>query len=240
MNDVSAFFRFSELKAEYAGNEELNTAEPPHLLKVIQAFKANVFNSNVYNQKFGKKCDPSLTHSRHLVPLSSLVKLLLSFAILETLSLCLLLFVFLVNPIASSHSHNAQQQNYSLHPNPVQTNNYDASFNSANNFNNFDQSNQFPMQYQQQQTYDQQQFQGGHVQQQFMGQSSVVGQQQLHQGINNGSASSYQHSINDLLVQPTVTLQQNLFSQEAVTANQSVSFASNLTKMRLLMSFFLF
>lgn len=79
------------------------------------------------------------------------------------------------------------------------------------------------MQYQQQQTYDQQQFQGGHVQQQFMGQSSVVGQQQLHQGINNGSASAYQHSINDLLVQPTLTLQQNLFSQEAVAANQSVS-----------------
>lgn len=142
-------------------------------------------------------------------------------------------FVFLVNPIASSHSHNAQQQNYSLHPNSVQANNYDEPFNSANNFNNFDQSNQFPMQYQQQQTYDQQQFEGGLVQQQFIGQSSVDGQQQLHQGINNGSASAYHHSINDLLVQPTATLQQNLFSQETVTANQSVSISTFFYKIKI-------
>lgn len=137
-------------------------------------------------------------------------------------------FIFLVNPIASSQFHNAPQQtltqNYSLHPNPMQVNSYDASFTSANNFNNFDQSNQFPMQYQQQPFN---QYEGG----QFMGLTSVVGQQQqqqLHQGINNGSTSSYQHSINDLLVQPTATLQQNLFSsQDAVPANQSVSCATN-------------
>lgn len=79
------------------------------------------------------------------------------------------------------------------------------------------------MQYQQQQqqsTYGQQQqtYEGGHVQQQFMGQSSQ------HQGINNGSTSGYQHSIDDLLVQPTATLQHNLFSsQETVQTNQSVS-----------------
>lgn len=106
----------------------------------------------------------------------------------------------------------------------MQVNSYDASFTSANNFNNFDQSNQFPMQYQQQPFN---QYEGG----QFMGLTSVVGQQQqqqLHQGINNGSTSSYQHSINDLLVQPTATLQQNLFSsQDAVPANQSVSCATN-------------
>ena len=139
------------------------------------------------------------------------------------------LFLFiLVNPIASSHTHNAPQQNltqnYSLHPNPMQANSFDASsFTSSvtnNNFNNFDQSN-FQMQYQQpqQQTFDQQQYQGGHIQQQFMGQSS-----QQHQGINNGSSSTYQHSINDLLVQPTATLQQNLFSsQDTLATNQSVS-----------------
>lgn len=78
------------------------------------------------------------------------------------------------------------------------------------------------MQYQQQQqsTYGQQQqtYEGGHVQQQFMGQSSQ------HQGINNGSTSGYQHSIDDLLVQPTATLQHNLFSsQDSVQTNQSVS-----------------
>ena len=112
----------------------------------------------------------------------------------------------------------------------MQANSYDASFNSATNFNNFDQSNQFQMQYQQQQQpqpfNQQQQYEGAHIQQQFIGQSSVVGQQQgIHnQGINNGSTSAYQHSINDLLVQPTVTLQQNLFSnQDSVSGNQSVS-----------------
>lgn len=68
--------------------------------------------------------------------------------------------------------------------------------------------------------YQQQQYEAS-GQQQFMGQSSVQ-----HQVINNGS-SNYQHSINDLLVQPTPTLQQNLFnSQEALAANQSVSFLS--------------
>lgn len=144
---------------------------------------------------------------------------------IRSVCVCFFYFSFLVNPIASSHFHNAQQQNltqnYSLHPNPVQANNYDASFNSANNFNNFDQSNQFPTQYQQQQTFNEQ-FQGGLIQQQFMGQSTAVSQLH-HQGINNGS-SAYQHSINDLLVQPTVTLQQNLFNnQETITVNQSVS-----------------
>jgi hypothetical protein len=97
----------------------------------------------------------------------------------------------------------------------MQANSFDASssFHSpaVNTFNNFDPSNQFQMQYQQQQQsfgYEA----GGH----FMGQSSV----------NNGSSSAYQHSINDLLVQPTATLQQNLFSSQdssAVSVNQSVS-----------------
>lgn len=110
----------------------------------------------------------------------------------------------------------------------MQDNSFDPSYNSANNFNNFDQSNQFQMQYSlpQQSFQNQQQFQGGHIQQQFMGQSSIVGQQQeLHnQGINNGSTTAYQHSINDLLVQPTATLQQNLFNnQDAISGNQSVS-----------------
>jgi hypothetical protein len=149
----------------------------------------------------------------------------------ETLSVgfffVLFCFSFLVNPIASSHFHNAQQQNltqnYSLHPSPMQANSFDASFNPANNFNNFDQTNQFQMQYNQQQpqTFDQQPFEGGNIQQQqFMGQSTVVGQQQLQQqGINNGSAPGYQHSINDLLVQPTT----NLFGSQETSTNQSVS-----------------
>lgn len=101
----------------------------------------------------------------------------------------------------------------------MQANSYDAS--SFNNINNFDPSNQFQMQYQQQ-SFDQQ-YQGGHVQQQFMGQSPVVVQH--IQGINNGSTSGYQHSINDLLVQPTATLQQNLFSSQDAVSNQSVSCA---------------
>lgn len=107
------------------------------------------------------------------------------------------------------------------------------------NFNNFDQStNQFQMQQQpstqfaasqsatqQQQPIfvqnTQQQFQAGGLQsqqQQFMGQSTA--------GINNGSTANYQHSIDDLLVQQTPSLQQNLFnsSQETHHSSQSVSF----------------
>lgn len=106
------------------------------------------------------------------------------------------------------------------------------------NFNNFDQSNnQFQMQPQQQyqsqtttqstpqqtiyaQPSQQSEFEvGGHLepQQQFMGQSSV--------GINNGSTTNYQHSINDLLVQQTPTLQQNIFNNSTEThhTSQSVS-----------------
>lgn len=154
-------------------------------------------------------------------------------------------FIILVNPIASSHFENAQQQNltqnYSLHPNPMQLNHYDASFNSttttttSNNFNNFDPSNQFQ--------YDQA---GGHMQQQqnmyqqnttttttspnqqqqnYYGQSMVP---QPNQTMNNGP-STYQHTIDDLLVhQPTTNYQQtNLYnSQEhipAIQTHQSVS-----------------
>jgi hypothetical protein len=106
----------------------------------------------------------------------------------------------------------------------MQANSFDASSSfhtppAVNNFNNFDQSNQFSMQYQQQQQQSFGYQAGGHIQQQqqFMGQSSV----------NNGSSSAYQHSINDLLVQPTATLQQNLFSSSqdtsGVAVNQSVS-----------------
>lgn len=108
----------------------------------------------------------------------------------------------------------------------MQTNDFNVNF---NNFNNFDQSNnQFPMQQfdQPQQTFNQQQSSsqqyqvGGHIQQQqqqFIGQSSVA-------NINNGSTTNYQHSINDLLVQPTANLQQNLFgSPDTHQTNQSVS-----------------
>jgi Ni,Fe-hydrogenase I large subunit len=113
----------------------------------------------------------------------------------------------------------------------MQTNDFNVNF---NNFNNFDQSNnQFQMQQydqsSQQQTFNQpqqssQQYQvGGHMQQQqqqFIGQSSVA--------INNGSTTNYQHSINDLLVQPTANLQQNLFgSPDTHQTNQSVSIYFN-------------
>lgn len=111
----------------------------------------------------------------------------------------------------------------------MQANSFDASSftaSPANNFNNFVESTSFQLQYNQQQqssSFVQQSFEGGAVQQpQFMGQTSAVNQ---HQGINNGSTSAYQHSINDLLVQPTATLQQNLFSssQDTLSSNQSVS-----------------
>lgn len=135
-------------------------------------------------------------------------------------------FYFLVNPIASSHFENAQQQNltqnYSLHPNPMQVNHYDASFNSTNNFNNFDpSSNQFQYQFDQQtqQTSSTQYQAGGHLQQQNM----------YQQNMNNGP-STYQHTIDDLLVhQPTTNYQQttNIYnSQEhipAIQTHQSVS-----------------
>jgi len=159
----------------------------------------------------------------------------------------LLLFRFLVDPNASANNiHNAQvpqtpnlTQNYSSQ---ATNHHFDMSYNSsssssANNFNNF---TQFPMQYQpQQQQTDQyggqQQYQDGNQmyqqqQQQFHGQSTVVAtgvmQQQQHQHGLHGPTSTYQHSINDLLVQPTATLQQNLFNSESMTSissNQSVS-----------------
>lgn len=172
--------------------------------------------------------------------------------------MCVYYIFFLVNPIASSHFENAQQQNltqnYSLHPNPMQLNHYDASFNSTttttNNFNNFDPSNQF--QYHQHQTSSSSssssQYQaGGHMQpqqqqnmyqqntttttspnqqqQNYYGQSMVP---QPNQTMNNGP-STYQHTIDDLLVhQPTTNYQQtNLYnSQEhipAIQTHQSVS-----------------
>jgi len=140
-------------------------------------------------------------------------------------------FYFLVNPIASSHFENAQQQNltqnYSLHPNPMQVN-YDASFNSTNNFNNFDpSSNQFQYQFDQQtqQTSSSQYQAGGHLQQQNM----------YQQNMNNGP-STYQHTIDDLLVhQPTTNYQQtNIYnSQEhipAIQTHQSVSILYYLIK----------
>lgn len=212
------------------GNEDLNSNDSPHLLRVIQSYKPNVFNSNVYNQKYGKPAKTPATRPLH-PPIAVIV---LSFAFGHSLSFVFCSFYFiLVNPIASSHFHNAPQQNltqnYSLHPNPMQANSFDASSftaTPANNFNNFVESTPFQMQYQQQQSssssFVQQSFEGGQVQQQqFMGQTSAVNQ---HQGINNGSTSAYQHSINDLLVQPTATLQQNLFSsQDTLSTNQSVS-----------------
>ncbi len=179
---------------------------------------------------------------------------------------CVLFFIFLVNPIASSHFQNAQQQNltsqnYSLHPNNntthletmQMTSHYDASsFNSTsttNNFNNFDPSNQFQYQ-QQQQSHYQQNYEGGHnltqhqqmyqqapqqqnQQQQFYGQSvmgasSATSIHQNHsQGING--PSTYQHTINDLLVQNSSSsyqqqpqqTQQNMYSNQ-MQSNQSV------------------
>lgn len=116
------------------------------------------------------------------------------------------------------------------------SNHYDvSSFNSNNNnFNNFDPSNQFQsyqsaqnfevgQMHQSQQIYQQQQQQP----QQFYGQSSssMIGVSQ--QGLNNGPASTYQHTINDLLVQnstPTYQQQpqqQNLYNNQ-VQSNQSV------------------
>lgn len=109
--------------------------------------------------------------------------------ILSFVCFCVLFFIFLVNPIASSHFENAQQQNltsqnYSLHPNHNNTNvqatqmtnhHYDASaFNSTNNFNNFDQ-----FQYQQSSNYQTQTtFEGGHnIQQQQIYQQSTQQQQ---------------------------------------------------------------
>lgn len=177
------------------------------------------------------------------------------FFCVESLSLvcflCLFI-IFLVNPIESSHFQNAQQQNltqnYSLHPNPMQVNHYDASFNPQNNFNNFDQSNQF--QYQQQSSTTQYQA-GGLIQQQtqqnmyqqnqqniqqqqqqnYYGQSMV---QQPLSNMNNGP-STYQHTINDLLVhQPTTNFQQtNIYNTQdhmpVIQTHQSVSITKQIT-----------
>lgn len=155
----------------------------------------------------------------HPIHQSKLMICFIIFASPHFFLFCVFFSFFLVNPIAS-HFQNAPQQNltqnYSLPASTMQANSFDASSSFHNNFNNFDQSNQFPMQYQQQQQsfgYEA----GGHIQQQqqFIGQASV----------NNGSSSAYQHTMNDLLVQPTATLQQDLFSQNssAVSVNQSVS-----------------
>jgi hypothetical protein len=45
---------FSEIKSEYLKDESSNAIEAPLMLKLIQASRPNVFNSSVYNQKFGK------------------------------------------------------------------------------------------------------------------------------------------------------------------------------------------
>lgn len=275
------------------------------MLKLIETSRPNVFSgtSNMYNnqQKYGKNssslwCSPFLsTHIHHIFHTRHLCKknfrptpnwlntfiICLNFKILERLSLnvcflCLFFFLFfLVNPIASSHIQNAQQQNltsqnYSLHPNNNNSTNvqamqmtnhhhYDASsFNSSsNNFNhNFDPSNQ-SFQYQQQnyeqttaivaQTYEggshmtqqqQQIYQSTQQQAQFYGQSAtMMGQasttaihhQNHTQGLNNGPTSTYQHTINDLLVQhPTSSYQQQPQQQtlynNQVQTNQSVRF----------------
>lgn len=44
---------FSEIKPEYC-KDESSTIEAPLMLKLIQSSRPNVFNSNVYNQKYGK------------------------------------------------------------------------------------------------------------------------------------------------------------------------------------------
>jgi hypothetical protein len=194
-------------------------------------------SGNNYNQKFGKIPVNFLLFSSKNRDFKQIVENYRNFSYISIppyfiillfriiIFTFLVFFLFLVNPIAS-HFHNAPQQNltqnYSLPASTLQANSFDASSSfhnppAVNNFNNFDQSKQFPMQYQQQQSFDYQA--GGHIQQQqqFMGQSSV----------NNGSSSAYQHSINDLLVQPTATLQQNLFSSSqdssGVAVNQFVS-----------------
>lgn len=50
-------YNCSDVKAEFAGGSNDATAiDAPHLLKIIQSFQPNVFNStNSYNQKYGKK-----------------------------------------------------------------------------------------------------------------------------------------------------------------------------------------
>lgn len=119
------------------------------------------------------------------------------------------------------------------------SNHYDASSLNANNFNNFDPSTQYQSQYHIQQ---QQNFQAGGInhqsqqmynqqQQQFYGhgQSSSSSNSSIQQNLNNGPTSTYQHTINDLLVQhPTSSYQQqqpqqNLYNNQIQT-NQSVSF----------------
>ena len=48
-----SFFTFSEIKSEYV-KDESDATDAPLMLKLIQASRPNVFNSNVYNQKYGK------------------------------------------------------------------------------------------------------------------------------------------------------------------------------------------
>lgn len=94
------FSDFSDIKAEYAGNEELNASEAPHLLRVIQSYKPNVFESNIYSQKFGKPSTTLSFNSRHPndpildYSFTHLACWHYHFAIPETLSVCLFLFIF--------------------------------------------------------------------------------------------------------------------------------------------------
>ena len=48
-----SLFTFSEIKSEYV-KDESDATDAPLMLKLIQASRPNVFNSNVYNQKYGK------------------------------------------------------------------------------------------------------------------------------------------------------------------------------------------
>lgn len=156
----------------------------------------------------------------------------------------------LVNPIASSHLQNAPQQNYSLHPNNNNNNhnlNVNDNSNNAmqilnhfdassplivnNNFNNFDPSSNYQSQYQQPVVLNPQNFQAGNVNQQsqiynqpqFYGQSSSSSSTMTTNHQNNGPSTTYQHTINDLLIQhPTSSFQQQTIYNNQVQSSQSV------------------
>lgn len=104
-----------------------------------------------------------------------------------------------------------------------------------NNFNNFDPSSNHQYQqsqFQQPVVLNPQNFQAGNVnqqsqiynQQQFYGQSSSSSSTMTANHQNNGPSSTYQHTINDLLIQhPTPTFQQQTLYNNQVQTSQSVN-----------------
>ena len=146
--------------------------------------------------------------------------------------------VFLVNPNASLyHAQQNISHNYSLHTNQLQSNHYE-SFNQTN-FNNYDpnqlQQNQFALlNVQLQSNIEGQQQQLQH--QTYQQQNQFINQTVNTAGINGPSSSTSfpQNSINDLLIVPTGTLQQNLFNNQDQTqqvSNNLMIKYSNINKM---------